>query len=269
LLGPMVVTVDGRPVAVGAARLRTLLAVLALSAGVPVSVERLAAALWGEELPANTRRTVNLYLTRLRQMLGPDLIHTHPAGYALAVEPDRVDALHFTRLLKHAAGAPGERRLLGEALALWRGAPLADVRSRWLADVEVTRLADLRLSALERRIELDLAGRRAGNQTAELIGELQELTAAHPLREAFWALLITALHRAGRQADALAAYRRLHRLLDDQLGVEPGPAVSEAHRRVLHGVTATPAALAWPGLVRFCHGGCRPAPWSAPAASFR
>lgn len=232
ILGPLTVTVDGRDVTPSAARLRTVLAVLALSAGAPVSAGRLAAAVWDEDLPASTRRTLTVYLTRLRRLLGAASIHTGPAGYTLAVDPDRVDALRFTRLLDEAARAGDartERKILGVALDLWRGPALADTPSAWLADVEATRLTDLRLSALDRRITLDLAEHHHDGLSAEL----RALTARHPLRETFWAHLITALHRTGRRAEALAAYQRLYRLLADELGIEPGPEAQAAHRRVL------------------------------------
>ncbi len=237
LLGPLSVSVDGRPVVLAAARLRAVLTVLALSAGEPVSLERLAVAVWGDGLPKNARRAVQLYVTRLRRVLGRQLIRTVPAGYALVAEPDQVDAARFVRLLDaaaQAAGAEAERALLAEALAMWRGEPFEDVRSAWLDEVEASRLVNRRLAALERRIELDLARHR----TAELAAELHSLTARYPLRERFWGQLMTALHHTGRRADALLAYRRLHRLLAEEMGIEPNPSVREVHRRVLTGEAA-------------------------------
>lgn len=234
LLGPLTVTVDGRPVALTAARLRAVLTVLALAAGEPVSTARLAAAVWGDDPPKNTRRATQVYVTRLRRLLGPRLIRTTPTGYALAVRPDQVDAARFGGLLDAAARAAGpeaERALLVEALAMWRGDPFEGTRSAWLDEVEAARLVNQRLAALERRIELDLARHR----TTGLAVELQSLTARHPLRERFWGQLMTALHHTGRRADALLAYQRLYRLLDDELGIEPNPSVREVHRRVLSG----------------------------------
>jgi len=234
LLGPLAVTVDERPVVLTASRLRAVLMVLALAAGEPVSFERLAAAVWGDDLPKNARRTVQVYVTRLRQLLGPHLIRTVPAGYALAAEPDHVDAARFARLLDAAARAAdpeAERALLVEALAIWRGEPFEGVHSTWLDEVEAARLTDKRLAALERRIELDLARHR----TTELAAELQGLTARYPLRERFWGQLMTALSHTGRRADALLAYQRLYRLLADELGIEPNPSVREVHRRLLSG----------------------------------
>jgi DNA-binding SARP family transcriptional activator len=232
VLGPLQVVVDGRPVALTARRLRTLLTALALSAGEPVSLDRLATVVWGESPPMDARRAVQLYVARLRRLLGRNLIRAAPGGYVLRVEPDRVDALRFVRLLGRrvaVADPHAERSLLAEALDLWRGEAFTDARSTWLDDVEATRLTDLRLAALERRIELDLALR----QPADLVAELQDLTARFPLRERFWEQLMTTLHRAGRRADALAAYRRLHRLLVDEVGIEPGPSVQAVQARIL------------------------------------
>ncbi|GAA0925306.1 AfsR/SARP family transcriptional regulator [Virgisporangium aurantiacum] len=234
MLGPLRVEVGGHPVTLTANRLRTVLAVLALSAGEPVPVRRLAAAMWGVEQPDHPRRAVNLYLTRLRARLGQAAIRTDPAGYTLVVGPDQVDALRFARLLQRAAGTADpatERATLHEALDLWRGTPFEDLRSDLLDELDMPRLVEQRMTALERRIELDLA---AGLGT-ELVTELQELTTRHPLRENLWAHLMTALYRAGRQADALATYQRLFRLLADQLGVQPGQAVQDVHRAVLAG----------------------------------
>ncbi|MEH1128422.1 AfsR/SARP family transcriptional regulator [Micromonospora sp. CPCC 206061] len=234
VLGPFEVSVDGRPVTLTAGRLRTVLVVLALAAGEPVTVDRLAAAVWGEDLPKDARRTAQLYVTRLRRRLGAAAIRTAPSGYVLDIEPDRVDAVRFTRLLDEAAAATGaeaERQSLVEALALWRGEPFEGARSTWLDGVEAPRLIDRRLAALERRIELDLATRRG----ADLVGELQSLTARYPLREWLWGHLMTALYRAGRRADALAAYQRLYRLLSDELGIEPSQQIAKIHRGVLNG----------------------------------
>ena len=240
MLGPLTVTVNGRPATPSAPRLRAVLAVLALSAGRPVPLDHLAAAVWGETPPIDTRRTVTVYLTRLRRLLGSRSIRSEAAGHTLVMDPDDVDALRFATLVgtAAAAGPQTERALLGAALRLWRGPSLADVPSRWLADVEAARLTELRLDALERRIALDLdAGAATGLDT-----ELRDLTARYPFREHFWAHLMTVLHRSGRRADALAVYQRLYRLLDDELGVEPGEAVRAAHRQVLDGDPATPVA---------------------------
>lgn len=232
VLGPLAVSVRGRPVAVTASRLRALLAVLAMSAGEDVSVHRLAELVWGEKPPADTRSTVQLYMMRLRRLVGADAIRTVPAGYRLQVDPSRVDAVRFQQALElaaTAADAATERARLGQALALWRGAPFVGVQSAWLEQVESPRLQERYLAAVERRIELDLAAGR----TDEVVAELRELTARHPLRERLWEQLMTALYRSGLQADALAAYQRLYRTLADELGVEPNHGIRELHRRIL------------------------------------
>ena len=233
MLGPLDVTINGQPATPTAPRLRAVLAVLALSAGRPVPLDHLASAVWGDAPPIDTRRTVTVYLTRLRRLLGSRSIRSDAAGHTLAMDPDDVDALRFAALVRTAgtAAPQTERSLLGAALRLWRGPSLVDVPSQWLAEVEAARLTELRLDALERRITLDLdAGAATG-----LDAELRDLTARYPFREHFWAYLMTVLHRSGRRADALAVYQRLYRLLDDELGVEPGPAAQAAHLEVLGG----------------------------------
>ncbi len=241
VLGPFAVSVRGRPVAVTASRLRALLAVLAMSAGEAVSVHRLAELVWGEQPPADIRGTVQLYMMRLRRLVGADAIRTVPAGYRLQVDPVCVDAVRFQRALEMAATAADavtERACLGQALALWRGAPFVGVQSAWLEQVESPRLQERYLAAVERRVELDLAAGRNN----EVVAELRELTARHPLRERLWEQLMTALYRSGLQADALAAYQRLYRTLADELGVEPNHGIRELHRRILNadGTRAAP-----------------------------
>ncbi|MEJ3750857.1 BTAD domain-containing putative transcriptional regulator [Actinomycetes bacterium KLBMP 9797] len=231
VLGPLAVSVDGRPVAV-AGRLRAMLATLAMSAGEDVSIERLASGVWGDELPSDVRRTVQVYVTRLRRVIGAQAIRTTPGGYRLEVDPDRVDAARFVRMLdiaRSAADPAAERAQLARALTLWRGTPFDGVRSSWLDSAVAPRLVERRVDAWERRIELDLAA--GGGE--ELVAELRELTARHPLRERLWGHLMTALYRAGRQADALQAYQRLYRILTEDIGVEPGQAIRELHHKIL------------------------------------
>ncbi|WP_173065511.1 AfsR/SARP family transcriptional regulator [Phytohabitans houttuyneae] len=232
VLGPLDVRVGGRPVHVATGRLRALLAVLAMSAGRAVPPDRLAGAVWGDEQPDHARRSVQLYVTRLRRALGAGAIRTRTDGYLLVA--DQVDAVRFLRLLDTAAAAADsgtERARLVAALELWRGTPFDGIRAAWLDRVEGPRLLDRYLAAVERRIDLDLAAGAEG----EVVGQLRELTARHPVRERFWEQLMTALYRAGRRAEALEAYRRLYRLLADELGVTPGAAVRELHRRILAG----------------------------------
>jgi DNA-binding SARP family transcriptional activator len=232
LLGMVKASVEGRPAAVSSDRLRSVLAVLALSAGEVVPVDRLAAAVWGDDQPDDARRTVQLYMARLRGALGPDAIRTVPGGYLLDVEPDRVDARRFARLLETAARSTDqatERSRLVEALALWRGTPFSDLKSAWLTQVESTRLTDLYLAGVERLIDIDIASGRPHG----VIAQLRELTAQYPLRERFWSQLMLALSHTHRRADALEAYQRLYRLLAGELGVAPGQAVQDLHQQIL------------------------------------
>lgn len=234
MLGPLVVTVDGRPVQIPAGRQRTVLAVLALAAGQPISVDRLVSALWGDRLPANARRAVQTHLVRLRGALACDAIDTVGGGYRLRAEPDQVDVLRFGRLLDAAAqvaGTPAERERLTGALALWRGSPFDGIRSEWLESTEAPRLAEMHLAALERRIDLDLAN----GGSAALAAELRQLTGLHPLRESLWARLLRALARTGRQAEALAQYEVVRTNLADQLGTDPGPELQQIHADLLAG----------------------------------
>jgi DNA-binding SARP family transcriptional activator/tetratricopeptide (TPR) repeat protein len=246
LLGPLEVWVQGRPVVISAPRLRTLLAVLAVSAGRAVSVDRLAVAAWGDELPGDARRTVRTYVTRLRRLLGGGSIGTSPDGYVLRVEPDGVDALRFVRLLDEAAVAPGaveERALLAQALGLWRGVPFEDVRSGWLEDEEARRLTERYLAATERRIDLDLAEGRA----TELVAELSSLTARYPLRESLWVRLLVVLDRCGRPAEALERYEAVRVRLAQELGADPGPELQQVHAELLAGRPPGPvgAPVGW------------------------
>lgn len=248
VLGPLQIRVDGHLVEVSAGRLRAFVAVLALSAGRPVSADNLVAAVWGEKVPLDARRSVRTYVTRLRHILGPAAIRSLPQGYLLSCR--EVDALRFEQMLDAATASADrltERTRLAQALALWRGTPFDGVRAVQLEQVEAPRLTELYVSAVERHIDLDLASGR----DRDLVGRLRELTARYPLRERFWAQLMTALFHAGRQADALQAYRTLHRMLDDELGVAPGSAVRELHRRILLGDASpgAPTAIADPPLI--------------------
>ncbi|CCH28958.1 BTAD domain-containing putative transcriptional regulator [Actinosynnema sp. NPDC047251] len=251
LLGPLEVRLDGRPVPVRAGKHRALLAALALRAGRVVPVHELVAFLWGDDPPARTRGTLQTYVMRLRQLLGdPGLIHTTPEGYRLVAGPEQVDAHRFAA----AAGLAREavRRgdpehaaeLYAEALGLWRGPALADVPSEALRDDEVPRLAERLLVVHEEHndVELDLGHHE------RLVPVLRGLTADHPLREKFWAQLILALYRGSRQAEALAAFRRVDRVLAGQLGVEPGPELRRLHQAILVGdpALAAPAGRAEP-----------------------
>ncbi|NKZ06691.1 AfsR/SARP family transcriptional regulator [Actinomadura latina] len=233
LLGPLAVSVDERPVALTAGRLRAMLAALALSSGQAVSVERLAAAVWAdEELPGNVRRSVQTYIARLRNALGTQSIGPRPTGYVLHADPEDVDVLRFGRLLNAASAAPSaarERALLAEALGLWRGRPLEGVPSGGLRESETPWLVERHLAALERRVDLDIAAGRH----AELVVELSELTGRYPLREPLWARLLVVLARSGRQADALARYEQIRVRIAAEFGADPNPALQRIHADLL------------------------------------
>jgi DNA-binding SARP family transcriptional activator len=194
--------------------------------------------LWGTAAPPSARVTVQNNVARLRKALGDDdraRIGTQPRGYVISVADGELDMNRFEALLgtaRQAARSGSWDTAAADsraALALWRGEPLADVESELLAVREVPRLADLRLQAVETRIEADLhLGRHA-----EVTGELRQLTAVHPLRDHLHALLMLALYRAGRQAEALTAYQAARRVLIEELGTEPGPELRSLHQQIL------------------------------------
>ncbi|MEU7866282.1 BTAD domain-containing putative transcriptional regulator [Dactylosporangium sp. NPDC049140] len=237
LLGPLSVEVSGRPVEVGGARLRALLARLALEPGRFVAVERLVEALWpGGPGPADPANAVQSLVSRLRKALGnPPELESGPRGYRLGIEPGDVDAVRFERLVAEGRRAlrdddrAGATRLLREALDLWRGAALADLGAAD-TDAVAARWAELRLAATEDLIE---ASGFAPDTRAGAIAELQELIVAHPLRERLVALLVRALHADGRQAEALAAFEGCRARLAEQLGADPSPELRDAHIAVL------------------------------------
>jgi DNA-binding SARP family transcriptional activator/tetratricopeptide (TPR) repeat protein len=240
LLGPLVVRCAGTMVPVPPGKQRALLAALLLRAGQRVDVAELTEALWGSEPPPSARASLQNYVRRLRQALvngaGPTVV-TQPGGYLIRVGPGELDVERFESLVaagRAAARAGAWAEAAGElraGLALWRGEPLADVPSDALAAREVPRLAELRLLAAEARIDADL---HLGLH-AEVIAELRQLTAAHPLRERLHALLMTALYRDGQQAGALTAYHDARSVLVGELGVEPGPELRRVQQQVLAG----------------------------------
>ncbi|MGP4101894.1 AfsR/SARP family transcriptional regulator [Nonomuraea sp. KM90] len=233
VLGPLSVVRHGTRVAVPGGKMRTLLAALLLRPNQVVPSDRLAERLWGRDLPRDPRRVLQTSVVRLRQSLDlTDSIRTDGGGYVARLEPDQLDLLEFRHLIRSAAGAANpvlEGRLLHEALALWRGPVCADVESDVLHRTDVPPLIELRLRAIERRVDIDAQLGRS----AALVPELRRLTAEHPLRQRFWAQLMTALHRTGRQADALDAYRTVSRLLKEELGIEPNAELRELHQDIL------------------------------------
>jgi predicted ATPase/DNA-binding SARP family transcriptional activator len=236
ILGPLEVRADGREVVLGGAKPRAVLAALALHANQSVSAERLAVALWGEDVPPSAVKTVQVYVARLRKALDdPSRLVTTPAGYCLRVRAGELDAERFERQVadgrRALAAGRGDQAAaeLRAALELWRGPPLPELASAPFAPVEITRLEEQHLAAVEVRIAADLAAGRH----AELVGELQQLAVLHPWRERLHAQLMVAFYRSGRQADALAAYRHAREILVEQLGVEPGAELHAVHEAVL------------------------------------
>ena len=198
---------DGTLADVPGARLRALLIALALEPGRVVSKAALIDWIWGEQPPADTANALQRLVSRLRKALPEGLIEGQPGGYRLTVEPDAVDAVRFERLVAQARDAEGPRvQLLREALALWRGAAMADVglEDSEALDAAVTRLERLRLAALEDRFDAEVGLGQAG----ELIAELTDLVAAQPMRERLAAALMRALAAAGRDTEALLVYER-------------------------------------------------------------
>jgi DNA-binding SARP family transcriptional activator len=240
VLGPLEVLKGGRPVPLGGRRQRALLALLLLHANEPLSADRLITELWGDAAPETARKMVQNNVWQLRKLLeeeaaAPQLLTTLPGGYELRLGPDQLDADRFTRLVGDArrALARGDAATaaasLREGLALWRGPALVDFVDEAFAQTPIARLQELRVEALEHRIEADLAL----GSTAELVGELETLVAQYPLRERLRAHLMQALYRSGRQAEALGVYQETRRLLVEELGLEPSPALQRLERAIL------------------------------------
>ncbi|GAB7045695.1 AfsR/SARP family transcriptional regulator [Catenuloplanes indicus] len=259
ILGP--VRADGaagRAVPLGGARLRALLAMLLLDAGRPVPAARLIDGVYGDRPPAGAGNALQSQISRLRAVLP---VEHDGGGYRLAIDPDEVDAHRFARLAAAgrdalAAGEPARAvPPLREALALWRGEPLADVRAAPFADAQVTRLTEARRFAAEDLAEAELS---AGAPRA-VIGPLRDLVVAAPLRERAWALLMRALAADGRPAEALAAFETARRTLADTLGADPSPDLSALHTAILRGTPVGPAPAGSSGAVSTGSSGAVPA----------
>ncbi|GGL18136.1 ATP-binding protein [Planomonospora parontospora] len=249
---------DGRAVAVGGPRLRALLALLLLDAGRVVTVERLVGGLYGDDrVPGDSVGALQAQVSRLRALLGDgggrggggdsgrgELVVRHPAGYLIAVDPEAVDACRFERLAAEgrralSAGDPERASaLLEEALGLWRGPALADVGDAPFAAAQAVRLEEARLAAAEDRAEAGLATGRH----REAVTALQELVAAHPLRERPAGQLMRALYACGRQADALAVFEGIRRRLAEELGADPSAELAATHLAILRADPSLAAA---------------------------
>ena len=250
ILGELEVLDDaGQRVEVVGHRRRALVALLATHPSEAVSADRLVDALWENETPANAANALQTVVSRVRRAIGESRIVTRPPGYALEASDDEIDAQRFERLAAEGRRALAEGDTRGAvdtfrtALALWRGAPLAEFTYARFAQVEISRLEERRLAVLEERIDAELAL----GAHADLVAELDALAAAQPLRERLQAQRLLALYRAGRQADALARYRELRTLLRDEHGLEPGAALRELERAILrHDPALDPPAVATP-----------------------
>ena len=242
ILGAFEASREGRPLAIAGAKPKAVLAILALHANEVVSSDVLAEELWSQP-PDTARATLQVYVAQLRKLFDPErsrgeqgsVLLTRPPGYLLEIAPAQLDSQRFERLLREgsAARAIGDAAtgatLLRDALSLWRGPALADFAYEPFAQAEIARLEDLRLTALEERIDAELAL----GLHADLTGELDSLAGAYPLRERLRAHQMLALYRSGRQADALEAYMAAHRTLDEQLGIAPGPALHRLQEQIL------------------------------------
>jgi YVTN family beta-propeller protein len=233
ILGPFEVVEEGQPLVLAVGKQRALLAILLLHANEVVSRDRLIEELWGEQAPASAAKSIQIYISQLRKRLdrrGERLV-TRPNGYELLVARNEVDANRFEDHVDAARRAEPEEAAakFRAALALWRGPPLADFHYEPFAQAEIARLEERRLSVLEQRIEADLVlGRHA-----DLVGELEALVAAHPLRERLRGLLMLALYRSGRQAEALKVYQQTRDALVDELGLEPSRELHELEQAIL------------------------------------
>jgi DNA-binding SARP family transcriptional activator len=221
ILGPLEVLEGERALDIGGHKQSAVLAMLLLAANRPVSRDALIDALWQEDPPETAQKALQVYVSRLRKLLGRERVETRPPGYLLHVEPGELDLARFERL--RADGRPEE------ALALWRGPPLAEFGREPFARAEIGRLEEMRLACLEERVDRDLA--RGAH--AALASELEGLVNEHPLRESLRAQLMICLYRSGRQADALAAFAEARRTLVDELGIEPGRRLRELHQQIL------------------------------------
>jgi WD40 repeat protein/DNA-binding SARP family transcriptional activator len=242
VLGPLEVRADGEQLAIRGVKERRLLGLLLSRANSVVPVDNIFEALWGTEPPPSAAKSVQVYAVRVRKMLEPNgrpaegsLVSRRGAGYMLRAARDQVDALRFADLMARAreAGDAGARdiaaQVLREALGLWRGSAYADFQDTLFGAAEAARLEEMRLAAVEARIDADLA---LGRHT-EVIAELESLVREHPLRERLWAQLMIAFYRGGRQSDALLAFRRARGGLVEEIGVEPGPELQALETAVL------------------------------------
>lgn len=231
MLGPLEVREDGHLIELGRQKRRALLALLLLRRGEVVSTDALVDGLWGEEPPRTARSALQNYVSQLRAALGPAVVVSRTGGYALEAGPEQLDLSRFERLLAQARDAPvaDRDRTLEQALSLWRGPPLAGLELEPFASLECARLEELRAGAVEDLVDAKLALGRG----PELVVQLEALIARHPFRERLRGQLMLALYRAGRQVEALEAYRKTRNTLVDELGIEPSQALHELEQAIL------------------------------------
>ena len=236
VLGPVEVYERGQPVPLGGTRQRTLLALLLLRGGRTVPVDELVDAIWAGEPPEGAGTTIRSYVSRLRSALGDSApISNNASGYAIQSDPEATDAVRFERLVNAADVdlARGDARhaaeQLASALSLWTGRAFGDLSDDGPLRVEAERLEELRLHALEQRFEAEMAL----GHSEQIVAELESSVAQYPFRERLWRQLMLALYHSGRQADALAAYQRARRMLDEQLGIDPSPELQELESQIL------------------------------------
>lgn len=234
VLGPLEVDAGDGPIPLGGPKQRAVLANLLIRANQVVPADTLIDEVWGEEPPEKARNTLQTYVSNLRRELGDGRLQGRPPGYVLLLDPFELDAARFDSLVRDAKKAlsvdPNVAiATLDDALALWRGPALADLADRPSLLAEAARLDELRLEAQEGRVE----GLLASGERSRAIGELEGLLAHHELREGLWSLLMLALYREGRQADALNTFQRAREILADELGIDPSPELARLHERIL------------------------------------
>jgi len=231
ILGPLEASDETGPFLLGGQKQRAVLALLLLDAGRVVSRDRLVDALWGDQPPRTAATSLQNFVSLLRKILGAGVLETKPPGYRLNVRAGELDLDRFRTLVQEAMhGGPQEKSAkLREALALWRGSPLADFTFESFAQPHIVHLEELRLTTLEERVQADLDDARHG----ELVGELEGLVEQHPVRERLRGQYVLALYRSGRQAEALQAYQDGRRILVEQLGIEPSRELQQLHGAIL------------------------------------
>jgi DNA-binding SARP family transcriptional activator len=248
ILGPLEIADGEEVLPLTGQKQRALLALLLLDANRVVSTDRLVDALWGEQPPRTAATSLQNFVSQLRKLLGADVLVTKPPGYQLRISPGQLDLDRFVQLVEEARAedsAVERAEKLRRALAIWRGPPLADLGFEAFAQQEIGRLEELRLAALEDRVDAELE--EGGH--SDLVGELEAFADEHPLRERLRSQLMLALYRSGRQAEALQIYHDTRRVLVDELGIEPSPTLQQLHGAILrqdprleHGDPVAPAA---------------------------